>query len=287
MTGMTESNAIATDKIVCAVVIYGTKLTDCEVYQTFIEENLGNIDFLLVFDNTSTSLYEDINGVRGEYKYFWNPSNPGLSLNYNKAARFASENGCQWLLLLDQDTSFPKGAYCSYLKGISDYPDIKMFVPIHKISGADKFLSPVNAVKPSSGNVELGVFSLNDFDVINSGMLVNVDEFIKVGGYKENVSLDFSDFQFVERFKVLHNRAVALNVTCLQNFSNEEKNVKKLLGRFDSYCRNVLNFEYHNSKTRAKIAYLVVKHTAMLSVRCRSVKPVFILFDNIFKKLRR
>ncbi len=278
-----EQDKSRREGIVCAVVIYGTKFTHCEVYRTFVKDNLDTLDCLFVFDNSPISMHEDVKLTKGEYKYVWNPSNPCLSDNYNQAAKYAHDNGYGWILLLDQDTSFPKNAYHIYANAMVHHPNIGMFVPIHKIAQG-KCLSPVNSLRPSCCIVRQGVFSLDDFDVINSGMLVKVDDFIQAGGYKSDVNLDFSDFQFIERYKTVNDKAVALDVVCVQNFSNEETDRNKLLDRFRIYCSNVLNFEFYSNKTRWKIVYLVCKHTVALSLRCKSLRPVFILLGKIINK---
>ena len=44
--------------------------------------------------------------------------------------------------------------------------------------------------------------------------LNGVTSFIKAGGYKEDVSLDFSDFQFIERLKRVTKNFIVLNIEC-------------------------------------------------------------------------
>ena len=70
---------------------------------------------------------------------------------------------------------------------------------------------------------------IKEYDIINSGMLIKVADFIKAGGYKEDVSLDFSDFQFIERLKRVTKNFIVLNIECIQDFSNNAEDKAKLI----------------------------------------------------------
>ena len=115
-------------------------------------------------------------------------------------------------------------------------------------------------------------------------MLVNVNDFIKVGGYNEEVGLDFSDFQFLERLKTAVKQVVVLNIICIQDFSNNEDDKEKLLNRYKIYCRNASKFETRKLGVKVKITYLVLKHTMALTIRCKSIEPLKILLKSILNK---
>ncbi len=274
----TRKNTIA-----CAVVIYRSALTDCNVYKTFISKNLDTIDCLMVFDNSPESLFENISLEKGIYKYYWCKDNPGVSANYNKAARYAETNGYEWILLLDQDTSFPEGALNLYKNGINEYPKESVFIPMHKIKSG-KYISPVNSLKRTAKKIVPGIYPLKKYDIINSGILLRVADFISSGGYKEDVKLDFSDFQFMERLRKKVPSVVVLNINCLQDFSYYEQDKSKLMNRFRMYSEGAVNFETDSFYRYMKITFLVIKHTISLSVKCKSITFVKILLNSIFKK---
>lgn len=270
-------------KIVCTVVIYGVKISECEVYKTFIKKNLDKIDCLFVFDNSPISQYEEIKLSNGVYKYYWNPDNPGVSACYNKAAGFAFENGYRWILLLDQDTSFPPCAWSSYNKGLEDYPDVLMLVPKHRII-TGKYISPSRVFGALPDKVPSGFYDLGKYEVINSGLMVRVDKFVEAGGYNAAVELDFSDFQFIDRIRKFIHVFLVLDIECLQDFSNMEKDESILLKRFDKYCAGAINFKTDSFKCKLKVAYLVIKHTVALSFRCKSFAVYGILLRAIKNK---
>ncbi len=270
-------------RIVCAIVIFNTRLTHSSTYKTLILPNSDKIDRLLVFDNSQESQYEEIPFKHGDYHYYWDKSNPGVSTHYNKAAQYAQENGYQWLLLLDQDTIFPINAISCYQKAMTEFPHERLFVPKHKISNG-RYLSPANACKKLKKHVDTGIVPIDKYDIINSGMLINVYDFIAVGGYKEDVNLDFSDFQFIERLRKRVDKLVILNMECTQDFSNEEQDEQKIIKRYKLFCKNACNFETESLKHKTKIIYFTLKHTLALCMRFKSLVYFKILSHSIFHK---
>lgn len=270
-------------EIAIAVIIYRSKLSQCNTYKTFLAPNTDRIDCLLIYDNSPESRQEDYPFGQDAYQYYWDKSNPGVSASYNKAARYAQAHGYQWLLLLDQDTVFPTDAMSCYEDAIKEYPTEKLFVPKHKIAGG-KYLSPANACKKLKARVDSGVVAIDKYDIINSGMLIHVKEFLAAGGYKEEVSLDFSDFQFIERLRNRVRQMVILDMECTQDFSNEERDERKVIGRYKLFCKNVRNFETGRLTCKLRIAFLTLRHTFALCLRFHSAVYFRILFLSIFNK---
>lgn len=267
--------------IVCVIVIYNDYLTNTPAYSSLIRQHPEDVDCLLVFDNSSEKHIEDIKLQHGEYHYYWNGENLGLSANYNKAAAYAAEHGYACLLLSDQDTSFPEHALKTYKEAVRNYPQEVLMVPKHKMSNG-RYLSPSKVFRGLFSEVASGTYDLMRYEIINSGMLIRTDAFWKVGGYKEEVMLDFSDFQFLERLRKSYTSFRVLEMECLQQFSNEEKDKDKLLSRFRIYCRCAAHYEANHLLGEIKLCYLVAKHTFMLCVRCRSFRPVAIAMKELF-----
>ncbi len=271
------------DKIACVVVLYRQGLTECETYKTLIKPHLAHIDCLLVFDNSPQYRHTELVLPNGIFRYYHNESNLGLSVNYNRAADFAAEHDYDWLLLLDEDTSFPKHAIQSYKSAIQAHPKETLFAPTHRIANG-KLLSPSRPFRGLLKEIPAGIYDLRKYDVINSGLLVNAKDFIAVGGYKPEVNLDFSDYQFLERIRTRVQCLVLIDAECVQDYSNNVTDKTKLLARFDLYCRNAVHFEAAGFRSRLKINYLVFKHTLMIGLRCKSFKPFAMLCNAIREK---
>lgn len=185
-------------KILCVIVLYKCKLENSKSYQSLLQNNEETI---FVYDNSPIS--QEVHGEN--IVYIHDSQNGGLSVAYNKAAQYARCNRFDWLLLLDQDTTFQKGAIEYYIKAINEFPDIKMFAPVHQISDG-RYISPTHYVckgsRPSRV-MKCGLLNFKEASPINSGIMVNVTAFYEAGCYDEEVVLDFSDIRFMEKFRKL------------------------------------------------------------------------------------
>ena len=86
-------------KILCVIVLYKCKLENSKSYQSLLQNNEETI---FVYDNSPIS--QEVHGEN--IVYIHDSQNGGLSVAYNKAAQYARCNRFDWLLLLDQDTTF-------------------------------------------------------------------------------------------------------------------------------------------------------------------------------------
>ncbi len=222
------------NKILFVIVIYKQYYDRTLSYISLLNNLVGA--WIFVYDNSpEAQVVSDENVI-----YIHDSNNSGLSVAYNKAAKYAKDNGFEWMMVLDQDTTFPLDALSSYIKAVEDNPDIKMIAPVHQISGGT-YISPVKFHFKSGHNqknVKTGIVSFNEACPINSGLLINLDAFYKVGGYDDEVVLDFSDIRFVEKFKKVYNHYYVLpNVVCVQNFSVDETDPRKLITRFNIFLK--------------------------------------------------
>ena len=91
-------------QLLFVIVIYNLDFHQSSTYQTLL---LPHSDIpTYIIDN---SLYSQIVQDSNVIFYSHHPDNPGVSFAYNEAAKYAKENGYEWMLLLDQDTHFPNG----------------------------------------------------------------------------------------------------------------------------------------------------------------------------------
>ena len=74
-------------KILIVTVIYNQKITGTNVYKTLLSEE----ESVYIHDNSPNPQHTD--GLPESWKYFSDPSNPGLSAAYNRAAGYAAANG--------------------------------------------------------------------------------------------------------------------------------------------------------------------------------------------------
>jgi len=270
------------DQIIAVVVIFNTKIEESETLISLsgsLAQTSDSMD-LVVYDNSLHPVWESGSVFTMEFfriHYFHDPSNPGVSKAYNFAARYAQQLKKRWILLLDQDTSFPIDTISTYVSALKNHPTIKLFAPVLKLSD-DRILSPSRyffkrgfALK----KITPGLHSLKRISPLNSGMLIELDTFIISGGYNEKIKLDFSDFQFIERFKKNSDQFCIINVISLHEFSDEETNTVKLNERFFFYCDGAKNSE--KSSFCDRLIYFMV-------VLLRATNLVYRTKDIIFYK---
>lgn len=270
-------------KILAVIVLYGQSLYDTNTYKSLLRDNI-EIEALFIYDNSPfpQNSVEDFDMKR--LLYFHDASNPGLSKAYNLSAKYAKENNIDWILLLDQDTTFPKNAMRYYLDAMNKYSSsISLFAPKHQLQSG-LFLSPVRQIHRFSTLAKHtppeGLASFDFYVPINSGLMISVREFFNVGGYNEKVKLDFSDFQFIERFKKKNKTFCILNFVCKQNYSDEETDFYKVVKRFEIFCDCAKNCEKDDLIDKIDYFLVTLKRTCSLSFRYKS----FTFFKCYIKK---
>lgn len=254
--------------IIAVLVLYKIRLEDSETFIS-LSDSLKNSNLsmdIVVYDNSPTPMANPSDCISDNWTihYIHDKINPGVSKAYNEGFRIAKKLKNKWMLLLDQDTSFPQNAIAEYGKAVQENTNICLLAPI--VISKNKIISPcryflnrgytLRKVKP-------GVYNFHIKSLINSGMLISVDAFEKTGGYNENIRLDFADHAFVRKYKKIYDNFVVINLKCSQNFSSDQQlTVDSALMRFAFYCEGARNMAV------SKADYFVL----MLVVFFRSVK---------------
>ncbi|ECI3445863.1 hypothetical protein DMM05_23770 [Salmonella enterica subsp. houtenae] len=222
------------------IVLYKCQLENSESINTLLRlDNVSHLKEIFVYNNSPDiiSIPEQYMGIRvhniNDYE------NSGVSKAYNEGLKFAKKMNYEYVLLLDQDTSLPSDTLDIYKESLIANKDIKLFCPILKKNTGvicSPLLYRLHRGFPVN-QFKAGKYKFDDFTPINSGMLLNVDAALECGGYNEEVFLDFSDFQFIERFKKYNSYFYVVPLILYQDCSGDEVDPSKLLIRFILYCR--------------------------------------------------
>lgn len=166
-------------KIAGMVTLYNPTDKDIKNISSYIND----IDVLYVIDNTEGESNEKRLPKNDKIKYYFKNENVGVATALNDAARLAIKDKYNWLLTMDQDTTFKKGVIPKMKEIImsTDTRKIGIVTPWHKTKLIDK--------KPDT--------EFDDpHDVMTSGNLVNLAIWKKLGGFKDWLFIDGIDIEY-------------------------------------------------------------------------------------------
>lgn len=275
------------DKLLIVLVLYKRDLKASESFQSII-------DSLKITDNsTSVFIYDNsprpINSIDSSNElivhYKTDISNPGVSKAYNEGFTYAKKNGKQWLLLLDQDTSFKDDFLQKYYDAFNNNPDIFLFAPILKLDSGEIY-SPCKYKFPRTSilkKIDPGMKDIKNLSLLNSGILISASTFQEVGGYNEGLSLDFSDFEFLDRYRKIKDRFVVVDTEAVHGFSGVQDELDVSLLRFRRYCQSslVMCSIHHSILDKIKLVTIALLRSIKLSLKFKSAKFA-IIFVKIF-----
>ena len=252
-------------RIFPVIVIYKINLGASECYRIFLSQL--PVDHFMVYDNSPEDFVQNMDELPEKAIYLRDLTNGGVSVAYNAAANYACEHAYDRILLLDQDTIFPVSMYYEMMRCDSEVcaPQVvlKNGMPFSPTAWHHGMLRGVA--------LSAGQYSLRDYMLINSGLCVSTELFLRAGGYNEKVKLDFADFQFMHRLLAVTDSFCLLNAVAEQDFSNDKTDVKVLYGRYCMYIEGARHYQADKMKDKLKILWLVLLHTLALTKRTLSM----------------
>lgn len=273
------------------IVIYNERIEDSESLNSLDRAYSSNIKMdVLVYDNSKTPQnIENLKFNNFNFSYYHNPNNAGIGTAYNMGGEIALKGRKNWLLLLDQDTNFSSNFFDKMNEAISKNPEIKLFAPILKLSN-NVILSPCS-FKYFHGshlkNISPGINYLSKNQPVNSGILVRLETYLKAGGYNEKVKLDYSDHQFIERFKKTEKHYYVINSVGEQNFSGLENDIEKILIRFKYFCTGALNFETNTYYDSFLLHFFLVLKIIKNTVKHKTLNFFKVYFTELSNTIKR
>lgn len=169
-------------EIIASIVTYNPGLERLKQNAEAIDPQ---VDEIVVVDNGSKNLKE-IEGVLAEYNNIHiikNEKNLGIATALNEAARYAKEQGYEWILTLDQDSVAPANLVETYLPYTQDKAIGMLGCKIvdrnfGEINGQDKLTCGYEEVE----------------ECITSASLLNIKAWAEVGGFPDEFFIDSVDF---------------------------------------------------------------------------------------------
>lgn len=271
------------DNLLISIVIYNKSLKELFLLDSFLEAKRFDI---FIYDNSKlpqeVPSFENVN-----IYYEHDESNSGVSRAYNQAYKKAKELDKKLLLVLDQDSSFEFSFIEQYMKMYQVYKSDYIYAPIVCDEKKTKIYSPaflnnfVGKIQSFENFVYEEIYSLKGKSVINSGLMIPLEMFEKIGGYNEKLRLDFSDIYFIEKYKELNPKIVLVNVYLKHSISGDEgKDFLREFNRFKYYCS--ASKEIGNS-LNTSVFWSPFRRLIRLTLKYKNIKFIKIFYDYYLK----
>jgi rhamnosyltransferase len=236
------------DSVMGVLVLYKIPLSDSLTF-TSLSKSLKSIQVhmdLVIYDNSPKPMVQNIDIHQlSEWRihYMHDSQNPGVSKAYNEGAKLGSRLNKKWILLLDQDTTFPQDSLLFYFEGVKISQNHKMFSPYLFQKCPPVLLSPAGYKLKRGYPLKrhnqpmAGVNAIRNKTLLSSGLLVDLDLFHSVGGYNESLKLDFSDFYFIDKLRKQISEFYLIDCKCSHRLSRlEETSIDSSSNRFLICC---------------------------------------------------
>lgn len=220
------------------------------------------------------------------FTYHHNTDNSGVSHAYNCGFGIAQNKRKNCVLLLDQDTTFKIDNLIEYENAYREYLDDFIYAPNICDSKKNKLYSParleryVGHTQPYSHTSSAKLFLLKELSVINSGLMIPVPIFKKIGGFNEKIKLDFSDVYFIEKYKDINQYLVLLPIELIHSLSGDEGfDKERELHRFKFFCNGARELA---RSLQDNTVYTTVRRMARLIIKYRTLEPLKIVKNYYF-----
>ena len=194
-----------------------------------IDSYIDSIDRLYVVDNTPEADISKRFHNNNKIKYIPLKDNKGIAYALNVGAKEAIKNGADWLLTMDQDSTFEKDALKSMIEFIEYYkkhPSIEKIVgtKLNKIGIISPFHKTARNLKDNPTGISMPL------EVMTSGNLVNLQIYEKIGGFKDWLFIDCVDFDYCLNLRKQGYEIIQLNYARLDHELGDTHE-RKILGK--------------------------------------------------------
>lgn len=192
-------------KVAAGVVFYHP---DLYAVITNISSYYKSVDYLIVIDNSekdNTVVKNEVQKHFPDVIYKSLNQNTGIAAALNIACDIALEEKCDWILTMDQDSSFKPNELAQMIKCLREaeqnFKNIGIISPFHMLYDSHK-------VKAAEHYTEKKI-------LMTSGNLLNLNAHIEIGPFEEKLFMDFIDYEYCLRlrkhgYKIIQDNLVQL-----------------------------------------------------------------------------
>jgi len=176
------------------------------------------VEKLLIFDNSENKDYRNlVSGLPSQEKihYHSDHENKGISARLNQAAQIAINEQFDWLLTMDQDSSFANDNFQNFLTCLKNYTE-KENVAVFGV----QYLDPTTQSSTC--------LALESSHLITSGSLVNLNSFRSIGNFDEALFIDQVDSEYCYRAIRKGYRIIQFNNIYLEHSLGKQSSYRSL-----------------------------------------------------------
>ncbi len=196
---------IQKEKLFAIVVWYNPSPANVETIRTYI----GDVGKLIVVDNSKDDNAHLLAGYSSfDVCYLPNRKNLGVATALNQGCLSAIEGGAEWVLTMDQDSSFNENGVRELVEKANLYEDFTqtvIFSPFHLCNDKAK-----NEYK------RIGTYTREN-TVMTSGNLLSLDIYNRLGRFRDEFFIDLVDEEFCYRAKEKGFQVVTVNTVWLNH----------------------------------------------------------------------
>lgn len=161
------------------VILYHPKEEDLDNLKSY----LFKIDRLYVYDNSAKKTVSKFILENEKINYFWDGENYGLSIRLNQACQQAILDGFDYLLTMDQDSSFLEKNLDCYIDAIVNFKEKEKTA----VYGLEYDINDSTHETPDFIEVD---------HLITSASILNLKLFNEIGKFDENLFIDGVDIDY-------------------------------------------------------------------------------------------
>lgn len=169
-----------------------------------IEELASQVHRLAVVDNTpggASGVFDEVIHSCRNLEWITLGKNRGIAYALNRGLEVAEREGAGWMLTLDQDTRIEPGLVAHLLEAAGSYPDPGRVAMVAPALPRDGGSTGVTAIPRA----------------ITSGALARVAAVREVGAYREDLFIDYVDFDLCSRLRKARHVVIRCGDVVLQH----------------------------------------------------------------------
>lgn len=237
-------------KIAAGIVTYNP---DIVRLQENIDAVLNQVEHLIIVDNASKNKdmwLEKLADIE-KVTILQNDTNEGIAKALNQIVECSGKLDCEWTLTLDEDSVVPVNMIEEYKKYI-DMDRVAMIVSVIEDRTMD-VIDVDGAIKMHHEYVDTA---------ITSGTLMNNQVWIEVGGFTEELFIDYVDFDYCMKLKKSQYKILRVNAVHLLHELGNASEIKlfTFLGKVFFWCppigRRFQELRYTTNHSAERLYYV-------------------------------